>query len=74
MGIGETLRRDLAKLVMSSDGDQAKTACGTLQLWAGLKAGIKGATHDTGKMRLERAKQRQNEEEARRPSVEEGKD
>ena len=34
--IGETLRRDLAKLVMRTDGDQAKTACGNFQLCAGL--------------------------------------
>ena len=48
MGIGETLRRDLAKLVMRAAGDQAKTACGNLQLCAGLKSGIEGATHDVG--------------------------
>ena len=45
MGIGETLRRALAKLVMKAAGDQAKTAGGNLQLCAGLEAGIEGATH-----------------------------
>ena len=30
--IGETLRRALDKLVMRAAGDQAKTACGNLQL------------------------------------------
>ena len=40
VGIGETLHRALAKLVMREAGDQAKTACGNLQLCAGLDAGI----------------------------------
>ena len=42
VGIGETLRWDLAKLVMKSAGDQARTACGKLQLCAGLEDGIEG--------------------------------
>ena len=45
VGIGETLRRALAKLVMKAARDQAKTACGNLQLCTGLKVGIEGATH-----------------------------
>ena len=52
MGIGERLRRALAKLVMMAAGDQAKTACGNLQLCAGLEAGIEGATHAMGQRRL----------------------
>ena len=40
VGIGETLRRAMAKLVMRAAGDQAKTACGNLRLCAGLEAGI----------------------------------
>ena len=40
VGIGETLRRALAKIVMRAAGDQAKTACGNLQMCAGLKTGI----------------------------------
>ena len=43
--IGETFRRALAKLVMRSVGDQLKTACRNIQLCAGLKVGIEGATH-----------------------------
>ena len=45
VGIGETLRWALAKLVMRAAGDQAKTACDNLELCAGLEAGIEGATH-----------------------------
>ena len=40
VGIGETLRRALAKLVMRSAEDQANTSCGNLWLCTGLKAGI----------------------------------
>ena len=58
MGIEETLRRDLAKLVMRAAGDQAKTACGYLQLCAGLEAGIEGSTHAVGQRRLERVRVR----------------
>ena len=53
-GIGETLRRALAKLVMRAAGNQAKTVCGNVQLCAGLKGGIEGATHAIGHRRLER--------------------
>ena len=45
MGIGETLLRALAKLVMRAAGDQVKTACGNIMLCAGLKNGIEGETH-----------------------------
>ena len=45
VGIGGTLRRALAKLVMRAYGDQAKTVCGNMQLCAGLKSGIEGETH-----------------------------
>ena len=48
MGIADTLRRALAKLVMRAAGDQAKTACGNIQLFPGLEAGIEGATHYVG--------------------------
>ena len=63
VGIGETLRRALAKLVMREAGDQAKTACGNLQLWPGLQAGIEGATHTVGKRRVEIFLARRIEEE-----------
>ena len=48
MGIGETLRRALAKIVMRAAGDQVKKACGNLQLCAGLPDVIEGATHSVG--------------------------
>ena len=54
MGIGETLRRSLAKLFMRAAGDYTKTACGNLQLCAGLEVGIEGATNAVGQRRLER--------------------
>ena len=43
VGIGETLRLALVKIVMRADGYQAKMACGNLQLCTGLEAGIEGA-------------------------------
>ena len=52
MGIGEMLRRALAKLIMRAAGYQAKTVCGNLQLCAGLEVSIDGATHAVGKRRL----------------------
>ena len=42
VGIGETLRQALAKLVMREAGDQEKTACGNLQLCAGVKVAVEG--------------------------------
>ena len=63
MGIGEKLRRALAKLVIRVVGDQAKTACGNLQLCVGLEAGIEVATHCVGKRRLEWVIRRRREEE-----------
>ena len=58
VGIGETLRRALTELVMRAAGDQAKTACGNLQLCAGLEAGIEGSTHAVGQRRLARVRER----------------
>ena len=63
VGIGETLRRALAKLVTRAAGDQAKTTCGNLQLCAGLEAGIEGATHAVGQRTVERVLARRVEEE-----------
>ena len=63
MGIGETLCRALDKLVMRAHGDQSKTACGNLQLCAGLEAGIEGATHAVGQLRLERVRERRGGED-----------
>ena len=52
VGIGEKLRRDLAKLVMIAAGGQAKTVCDNLQLCEGLQVGIEDTTHLVGKRRL----------------------
>ena len=73
MGIEETLRRALAKLIMRAAGDQAKTACGNLQLCTGLEAGIEGATHVVGQRRLARVRERREvtEEEAAAAAEEE---
>ena len=54
VGIGETLHQSIAKLVMREVGDQAKTACGSLQLCQGIKDGIEGATHNMVQRRWER--------------------
>ena len=65
MGIGETLRQALAKIVVRVARIQAKTACGKLQLCAGLEAGIEGHTHAVGQIRLARVReQREDTEEA----------
>ena len=70
MGIGETLRQDLFKLVIRAAGYQAKTACGNIQICAGLEAGIVGSTHAVGQQRLERSRARRSEEEAITSDVE----
>ena len=46
---------------MRAVGDQAKTACGNLQLGAGLEASMEGATHAVGKRRLARVRGRREE-------------
>ena len=63
MGIGETICRSLAKLIMRAASEQAKTACGNLQLCAGLKAGIEISTNAVGQRRLARVLERRGEEE-----------
>ena len=45
VGIGDTLSRSIAKLVMRVAGDQANMTCGGLELYAGCEAGIDVATH-----------------------------
>ena len=45
VGIGEVWRRAIAKCVLAECGDDAKAACGSTQLCAGLEAGIEGAIH-----------------------------
>ena len=64
VGIGETLCQALAKLVMRAAGDQSKTACGNLQLCAGLDSFIAGATHSVGHQRLETVRERRSVEDA----------
>ena len=49
---------------MRASEEQPKTACGNLQLCAGLEASIEGATHAMGNWRLERARLRRNAEVA----------
>ena len=45
VGIGEAIRRLMAKLVHSLTATQAMEACGSNNLCGGLKAGIEGAIH-----------------------------
>ena len=45
VGVGETWRRMMAKCLLKVAGPEAKTACGTTQLAAGLEAGVEGAIH-----------------------------
>ena len=54
VGIWETLRWSIAKLVMRAAGDQAKMECGSLQLYAGLGDSIEGATHTVAQRRCDR--------------------
>ena len=54
VGIGEMLRRAIAKLVIRTAGDQAKAVCGSLQLCAGLLTGVEGVTHAVAQRQQER--------------------
>ncbi|KAL7462173.1 hypothetical protein ACHAXS_002561, partial [Conticribra weissflogii] len=45
LSIGESYRRLWARLIISQTRDQAKAACNTTELCAGLEAGIDGAIH-----------------------------
>ena len=57
---------------MRAAGDQAKTTCGNLKLCAGLETSIEEAIHDVGQRRLDRVKERKQEEEEDGDSFEEG--
>ena len=63
LGIGETLRQAMTKLVMRAAGDQVKTTCGNLQLYAGLEAGIEGDTYAVGQRSIAKVKARWSVEE-----------
>ena len=54
VGIGETLRYAITKFLIRAAGDQAKTACGSLQLCAIIESGIEGVTHTVAQRRRER--------------------
>ena len=54
IGIGDKTRCTITTLVMRAAGDQVKTACGILQLCAGLEACIEGATHTVALRRRDR--------------------
>ena len=56
VGIGETLRQALVKLVMREAGYQAKMACANLQLCASLEASIEGSTQTVGQRRINRVR------------------
>ena len=45
LGIGCIIRRLIAKCALKAGGADAKAACGSKQLCAGLEAGIEGAMH-----------------------------
>ena len=48
---------------MRAAGDQAKTACGNLQMRSGLEAGIEGVTHAVVQRRLKRVREQRGDEE-----------
>ena len=54
IGIEETLCHAIAKLVIRAAVDQSNMVCGSVQLCAGLEAGIEGATHSMVQRRQER--------------------
>ena len=70
VGIGEMICRALARLFIRASGYQAKTACGNLQLCAGLEAGIEDSTLTMGQRRLARLRKIRSEEEVIRTEEE----
>ena len=54
LGIGEMLCRSIYNIVMKEIGDHAKTACGSLQMCAGIKFSIEGETHSVAQRQQER--------------------
>ena len=59
MGIGDTLWRSLAKLVLRAAGDQKKVTYRDLQLCAEIEIGTEGATHVIQRKREERGAKKQ---------------
>ena len=58
VGIGETLRRALTKLVLGLVEDQVKVSCSNLHIFAGLEAVIKGVKHAVRQSRNRRKEYR----------------
>ena len=54
MGIGETLIRALANILMREAGVQANMSYGKLHLCAKIESGIEEATHDVGQRQIDR--------------------
>ena len=54
VGIGETLRQAISKVVIRASGDQLNTACRSLQLCAGIEVGLEGMTHPVVQRQRER--------------------
>ena len=71
VGIGEVLRRLIAKCVLVECADDAKAACGSTNLCAGLEAGIEGALHAVDARARERRALCFDEEEASARAAEE---
>ena len=46
IGIGDVLRRLIAKSILVDIKDEATDACGSTQLCSGLAGGIEGGVHD----------------------------
>ena len=59
MGIGDTLWRSLANLVLRAAGDQAKVTYRDLQLCAEIEIGTEGATHVMQRKKEERGAKKQ---------------
>ena len=64
VGIEETLCQSISKLVMRAAEDQAKKACGSLQLCTGFEAGIEEVAHAVAQRRRERTAPAQEERAA----------
>ena len=50
IGVGESLRRVIGKVICLITRDDAQTTCGTSQLCAGIKCGMEGAIHTASEL------------------------